>query len=145
MALLSALAVHQRRLAGAGGAPLLDPALLRIDTLRAGLVTHLSFWCGQAALFLALALYLQDGRGLDPLGAGLVFAILAAAYLGASLRAPAFTLRFGRDLIAVGARRPRRWRRRPAGGRRPARDLHLAPGPPGWRWSGPARACASRR
>ena len=45
----------------------------------------------------------QDGRGLDPLGAGLVFTILAAAYLGASLSAPVLTLRFGRDLISVGA------------------------------------------
>lgn len=46
--------------------------------------------------------YLQDGRGLDPLAAGLVFTILATAYLGTSLRAPALTLRFGRDLIAIG-------------------------------------------
>ncbi len=101
--LLAALAAHQRWLAGRGGAPLLDPALFGIRTLRAGLVTQLSFWCGQAALFFVLALYLQDGRGLDPLGAGLVFTILAAAYLAASLRAPALTLRFGRDLVTVGA------------------------------------------
>ena|SRR5215472_237922 len=101
--LLCCLAIHQRWLAGRGGAPLLDPALFGTGTLRAGLVTQLSFWCGQAALFLVLALYLQDGRGLDPLRAGLVFAILAAGYLAASLRAPALTLRFGRDLITVGA------------------------------------------
>jgi EmrB/QacA subfamily drug resistance transporter len=101
--LLCALGAHQRWLASRGGAPLLDPALFRIGSLRAGLVTQLSYWCGQAALFFVLALFLQDGRGLDPFGAGLVFTILAAAYLGASLRAPALTLRFGRDLITVGA------------------------------------------
>jgi EmrB/QacA subfamily drug resistance transporter len=101
--LLCGLAVHQRWLAGRGGAALLDPALLRIGALRSGLVTQLSFWCGQAALFLVLALYLQDGRGLDPLGAGLVFTILAAGYLVASLRAPALALRFGRNLITTGA------------------------------------------
>lgn len=54
--LLCALGAHQRWLAGRGGAPLLDPALLRIGSLRAGLVTQLSYWCGQAALFLVLAL-----------------------------------------------------------------------------------------
>jgi EmrB/QacA subfamily drug resistance transporter len=101
--LLGALVVHQRWLAGRGGAPLLDPALFGIGALRAGLVTQLSFFCGLAALFFVLALYLQDGRGLDPLRAGLIFTILAAAYLGTSLRAPALTLRFGRDLITVGA------------------------------------------
>jgi EmrB/QacA subfamily drug resistance transporter len=101
--LLGCLAIHQRRLASRGGAPLLDPALFASGTLRAGLLTQLSFWCGQAALFLVLALYLQDGRGLDPFHAGLVFGILAAGYLAASLRAPALTLRFGRDLITVGA------------------------------------------
>lgn len=101
--LLGVLGAHQRWLARCGGAPLLDPALFAIGPLRAGLVTQLSFWCGQAALFLVLALYLQDGRGLDPLRAGLVFTILAASYLVASLRAPSLTLRLGRDLITVGA------------------------------------------
>jgi predicted MFS family arabinose efflux permease len=86
-----------------GGAPLLDPALFRQRALLAGLATQLAFWCGQASFFLVLALYLQKGRGLDPLKAGLVFSILAAAYLATSLRAPTLTLRFGRSLIAFGA------------------------------------------
>lgn len=101
--LLCLLGAHQRWLANRGGAPLLDAGLFLVGTLRAGLLTQLAFWCGQAAMFLVLALYLQDGRGLDPLAAGLVFTILATAYLGTSLRAPALTLRFGRDLIAIGA------------------------------------------
>ncbi len=46
---------------------------------------------------------MQQGRRLDALHAGLVFTILAAAYLATSLRAPALTLRYGRNLIAVGA------------------------------------------
>jgi MFS family permease len=56
-----------------------------------------------AALFLILALYLQLGRGLDALQAGLVFTVLATFYLATSLRAPALTLRFGRRLIVAGA------------------------------------------
>ena len=81
----------------------MPPSLFADRRLRAGLVTQLGFWCGQAALFLVLALYLQEGRNLDPLAAGAVFSILAAAYLATSLRAPALTLRYGRDLSAVGA------------------------------------------
>jgi MFS family permease len=50
-----------------------------------------------------LALYLQQGRGLNALQAGLVFSILAAAYLVTSLRAPRLTARYGRRLITTGA------------------------------------------
>jgi MFS family permease len=50
-----------------------------------------------------LALYLQQGRGLNALQAGLVFTILAASYLVTSLRAPHLTLHYGRRLILVGA------------------------------------------
>jgi EmrB/QacA subfamily drug resistance transporter len=102
-AIFAAFAASQVRASRRGGAPLLDPALFRRRALAAGLVTQLAFWCGQAALFLVLALYLQQGRGQSPLHAGLEFSILAVSYLAASLRAPALTLRLGRELIAVGA------------------------------------------
>ncbi len=101
--LLGIFGVHQGRLGRRGGSPLLNPTLFRDRTLTAGLVTQFGLWCGQAAFFLVLALYLQQGQGLDPLDAGLVFTILAGAYLVASLRAPALTGRFGRTLIGVGA------------------------------------------
>ena len=55
-----------------------------------------------ASFFLVLALYLQPGRGLDALQAGLVFTILAVAYLATSLRAPELAARFGRRLPALG-------------------------------------------
>ena len=102
-AILLAFAAHQRRLGHRGGAPLLDPVLFRDRAFSAGLLTQLVFWCGQASFFLVLALYLQLGRGLDALQAGLVFTILAVAYLVASLEAPALTARLGRRLPAIGA------------------------------------------
>ena len=102
-AILAAFAAHQRRLGRRGGAPLLDPALFRDRAFTAGLLTQLVFWCGQASFFLVFALYLQLGRGLDALQAGLVFTILAAAYLLASMQAPALTARLGRRLPAIGA------------------------------------------
>jgi EmrB/QacA subfamily drug resistance transporter len=101
--LLAAFAAHELRQARRGRAPLLDLSLLRQRALAAGLATQLAFWCGQASLFLVIALYLQLGRGLDPLQSGLVVSIMAGAYLLASLRAPALTLRYGRSLAAAGA------------------------------------------
>jgi EmrB/QacA subfamily drug resistance transporter len=99
---LGVFAVHQRRLSRRGGAPLLDPALFRERAFSAGLVTQLVFFSSMASYFLVLALYLQQGRGLDALQAGLVFTILAAAYLVASAYAPGLTPRLGRRLPAIG-------------------------------------------
>jgi EmrB/QacA subfamily drug resistance transporter len=100
---LAAFALHQRRLSRRGGAPLLDPALFSARTFSAGLATQLLFWSGQASYFLVLALYLQQGRGLGALDAGLMFTVLAAAYLVASMYAPALAPRLGRRLPMLGA------------------------------------------
>jgi Na+/melibiose symporter-like transporter len=61
------------------------------------------FFSTMASFFLVLALYLQVGRGLDALQAGLVFTIMAAAYLAASIRAPGLTARLGRRVLEIGA------------------------------------------
>jgi EmrB/QacA subfamily drug resistance transporter len=98
-----AFVAHQRRKADRGGAPLLDPRVFAPWPLRAGLVTQTAFWCQQAASYLVIGLYLQQGRGLSPLAAGAVFAVLAAGYLLTSFQAPALTVRFGRSVIAAGA------------------------------------------
>jgi EmrB/QacA subfamily drug resistance transporter len=93
---------HLRRTERRGGAPLLPTALLTDRAVAAGLFTQLFFWCGQASFFLVFALYLQPGRGLDALGAGLVFTIVAAAYLVASAKAPELGVRLGRRLVTLG-------------------------------------------
>jgi EmrB/QacA subfamily drug resistance transporter len=101
--LLMGFLAHQRRLSARGGAPLLDASLFRERSFSAGLMTQLAFWAGQASFFVVLALYLQLGRGLRPLTAGLVFTILAGAYLAASVAAPSLSARHGRRVIAAGA------------------------------------------
>jgi EmrB/QacA subfamily drug resistance transporter len=101
--ILAAFAGHQRRLARRGGAPLLDLSLFSERSFSAGLLAQLVFWCGQASFFLVLALYLQQGRGLSAMQSGLVFTILAAAYLATSLGAPALTAKHGRRVLAAGA------------------------------------------
>ncbi len=101
--LLAGFAAHQRWHASRGGRPLLDPNIFSVRAFRAGLITQVVFWCQQAASYLVLALYLQQGRGLSPLASGAVFSALAAGYLVMSVRAPALTVRFGRRVITVGA------------------------------------------
>ena len=101
--LAAVFAVQQQRKAARGGAPLLSPRIFAAWPLRAGLLTQTVFWCQQAAGYLVLGLYLQQGRGLSALSAGAVFTVLAAGYLATSFRAPALTMRFGRSVIAAGA------------------------------------------
>jgi EmrB/QacA subfamily drug resistance transporter len=101
--LLAAFAVHQRRQSRRGGLPLIDPAWFAERGFRVGTAVQLAFWCGQASYFLVLALWLQVGNGLSALRSGLVFSVLAGAYLVASLRAPALLARFGRSVVVAGA------------------------------------------
>jgi MFS family permease len=102
-AVFAVLARYQWLLARRGREPLVHPAVLSQPQLRAGLAVQVVCWCSQASFFLVLALYLQDGRGLSPIGSGLVFMILAGTYLLVSLPAPALTRRYGRKLIMAGA------------------------------------------
>jgi len=101
--LLIVFAVYLRRVSRGGGQPLLDPGIFAVPAFRAGLTVQALFWCQQAASYLLLALFLQQGRGMSPLASGGVFAVLAAGYLATSFRAPGLTVRFGRRVIATGA------------------------------------------
>jgi EmrB/QacA subfamily drug resistance transporter len=100
--ILGAFVTHQARLARRGGSALLDLGLFRERPFAAGVLTQLFLAGAQAAFFVYLALYLQEGRGLNPLEAGLVFTILAVAYVVVSGPAPELTKRFGRSVVAAG-------------------------------------------
>jgi MFS family permease len=65
-------------------------------------VAQLALACAQASFFVYLALYLQEGRGLSPLDAGLVFTAVAVGYVAASGPAPALVERYGRAVVAAG-------------------------------------------
>jgi EmrB/QacA subfamily drug resistance transporter len=92
---------RQRRLGVDGGA-LLDLRLFEERGFSAGIATQLFLASAQASFFVFLGLYLQIGRGLRPLEAGLVFTILAVAYVVTSGPAPGLTDRFGRLVVAAG-------------------------------------------
>jgi MFS family permease len=93
----------QRRLARRSGAPLVDPTWFRDRGFAVGVMAQFGFWAGQASYFLVLALYLQVGHGLSALQSGAVFSILAAAYLGSSMKAPVLVEKYGRKVIVAGA------------------------------------------
>lgn len=101
--LIATFARRQVRVVRRGGEPLLDPRLFRARSFSAGLVAQFALWCGQASYFLVLALYLQQGRGLSPMAAGLVFTFVAASYLVASAAAPRLAAEHGRRVVTGGA------------------------------------------
>jgi len=93
----------QRRAARRGEVPLVDPAWFRSRVFSVGMLTQFAFWAGQASYFLVLALYLQLGHGLSALSSGLVFSILAAAFLLTSMQASKLVAGFGRTVVVEGA------------------------------------------
>jgi EmrB/QacA subfamily drug resistance transporter len=99
--LLAAFALSQRRLAARGGDPLVPPELFGERAFTVGLLAGILFYTGMGSFFFVLALYLQEGRGLDALGSGLVFTPLALGYLLASVAAQRLG-RLGRQLLALG-------------------------------------------
>jgi EmrB/QacA subfamily drug resistance transporter len=100
--LLVGFVLVERRVAAAGGSPLVHPRLLRERPFTVGLAATIVFYAGMASFFLVLALYLQEGRGLSALDSGLVFTPLAVGYLVASVAAQRLAPRFGRQVLAAG-------------------------------------------
>jgi MFS family permease len=100
---LGAFVITQLRDARRGRPVMVAMTMFKGRSFAGGLVTQVGLWCGQASFFLILALYLQQGRGLSALSAGLMFTILAGSYLVASMRSGPLTARFGRSVITVGA------------------------------------------
>ena len=68
------------RLAGCGGAPLVDPATLLIAGVRPGLLVVLIGFIGYGGWLFTVALYLQSGLGLTALTSGLVFTAYALGF-----------------------------------------------------------------
>jgi MFS family permease len=83
---------YEARLAGAGGAPLLDPSALRAPGLGRALLIALLFY-SIGSFFLLFSVYLQDALHLTALQAGLVFLPFGAGFLLGPLSTP-FLRRF---------------------------------------------------
>ncbi|GIH12949.1 MFS transporter [Rugosimonospora africana] len=100
--LFAAFIGYQLRLSRRGGEPLIEPALFRMRTFSVGLLTQLVFWTGLGSFFLVFALYIQQGRGRSPLGAGLIFTAIGAGYLATSTTSHRIAARLGRWTVPAG-------------------------------------------
>jgi EmrB/QacA subfamily drug resistance transporter len=92
----------EQRLVARGGAPLLDVGLLRrVRGYAGGLAVGTLYFTGFTGVFLVLSVFLQEGRGLSPLTAGLLLTPFA---VGSAVTAPLagrVINRIGRPLTVV--------------------------------------------
>lgn len=85
-----------------GGAPVFAPSLLQHRAFRLAMLAVLVFYATPNALFMAIAILLQQGLGYGPTVSGLIFLPAAAAFSFASLRAPRLVERHGRRTLQAG-------------------------------------------
>jgi MFS family permease len=94
--------VAERRLERAGQVPLVPFSLLRIPSMRRGLLLTVPFFTGFGGFMFVYALTLQDGAHFGPLKTGVSLVPFALAFLAASLSTARLTARFGRTIMTVG-------------------------------------------
>ena len=101
--LATAFVVYERHAEQAGGHPLLAPSILRIRSLRTGLVMALPFFIGFGGFMFVYALTLQDGLGMGPVESGVALTPMAVGFFVASLASSGLVARFGTRTLTVGA------------------------------------------
>lgn len=95
--------VYERGLAGRGGEPAFDPALLRIRAFAVGLGASLLFFGGIGSFFLTLSVYLQAGTGRTAWETGLVILPYALGSVATSGVGVALAVKAGRTLLITGS------------------------------------------
>ncbi|MER6356458.1 MFS transporter [Streptomyces sp. NPDC001634] len=101
--LLAVFALHQNHVQGSGGSPLISLGLFRERSFTVGIVTELVYFSSSASFFLILAIYLQQGCGLDALEAGLLALPIGLGFLVSSIYASKLAAKLGRQVLALGA------------------------------------------
>jgi EmrB/QacA subfamily drug resistance transporter len=94
-----AFLVRERRLTRLSADPLVDLRLFRHPSYAVGVGLALLYFCGYTGLPLVLSLYLQLGRGLDALDAGIAVTSFAAGSALAAPLAGRLVARAGRPLV----------------------------------------------
>ncbi|MER6448057.1 MFS transporter [Streptomyces venezuelae] len=97
-----AFCVTERRADRKGLTPLVSPSLLKLESLRRGLLLVVPFSVGFGGFMFVLAVTLQQGLGMGPVAAGLALAPMAVAFFGASLAGPRLVTRFGSRIVTAG-------------------------------------------
>lgn len=99
----AAFVAVERRGERTGGNPLLPPSLLRLHSVRGGLLLIVPFSLGFGGFMFVLAVAMQDGLSFGPLTAGVALVPLCAAFFAASLLGPRAVARFGRATVTGGS------------------------------------------
>ncbi|HTZ27376.1 MAG TPA: MFS transporter [Streptosporangiaceae bacterium] len=93
----------ERAMEERGGVPLVPISLLRVPSMRRGLLLAVPFFTGFGGFMFVIALTLQDGRGITALDAGVILVPMALGFLAASLSTARLLPRFGRHVLTAGA------------------------------------------
>jgi MFS family permease len=93
----------ERRLERSGGVPLVPFSLLRVPSMRRGLLLVVPFFAGFGGFMFVYALTMQDGAHFSALKTGLSLVPFALAFLVSSLSTPRLIARFGRKIMTAGA------------------------------------------
>ncbi|WP_262412857.1 MFS transporter [Actinacidiphila acidipaludis] len=86
-----------------GGNPLLPPSLVRLHSVRSGLLLIVPFCLGFGGFMFVLAVAMQNGLHFGALAAGAALVPLCAAFFAASLLGPRAVARFGRLTVTGGS------------------------------------------
>ncbi|MEU1599016.1 MFS transporter [Streptomyces sp. NPDC005708] len=92
----------ERRADRRGRTPLVPPSLFALVSLRRGLIMIVPFSIGFSGFMFVIAVSLQQGAGLGPVGAGLALVPMAVAFFVVSLCGPRLVARFGTRVVSVG-------------------------------------------
>ncbi|MFK8908748.1 MFS transporter [Streptomyces sp. YS-3] len=92
----------ERRADRLGGTPLVPPSLLRLPSLRRGLVMIVPFSVGFSGFMFVIAVVLQQGLRMGPVSAGLALVPMAVAFFAASLAGPRLIGRYGSRIVTTG-------------------------------------------
>ena len=94
---------HQRMLRSQGIAPLVSLDIFKDQKSSVGLIITFIHYAVMTSFLLILALYLQQGRHLDPLQSGLIFLPVGAGFFTAWITASAMIKRLRWQAVTVGA------------------------------------------
>jgi MFS family permease len=96
------MVIVERRTERAGRTPLVPPSLVRLRSMRRGLMLAIPFFLGFGAFMFVFVLTVQNGLGESALQSGVAITPMAVAFFAGSLLAPRLLARFGRLVVVAG-------------------------------------------
>ena len=100
--LLGVFVAHERRLARAGGDPIVDPALFGDRAFRVGALLNVVFYAGVVGFFVVFSIYLQAGQGFSALETGLAILSYSVGAAITASNADTIAARIGNHVLTLG-------------------------------------------